>query len=66
MDRLEIVAYRPNEELLFRSYREKWPLGLEMAKMFKEAASQFTFRRPLSCPKKGEKVIYAFMKRNKY
>jgi hypothetical protein len=58
MDRFEIVVPGSNGEAVFSVFRQKWHLNFKTAKMAmsrtKEAGSQYTLFKPLSCPKNGE------------
>jgi hypothetical protein len=58
MDRFEIVDPGSNGEAVFSVFGQKWHLNFKTAKMAmsrtKEAGSQYTLFKPLSCPKNGE------------
>ena len=58
MDRLEIVAPGASGEAVFLEFGRKWLLNSKIAKMamprIKQAGSQYTLFKPLSCPKNGE------------
>jgi hypothetical protein len=58
MDRFEIVDCRANGEAVFWEYRPKWLLYSKTAKMAKsrtkQAGSECTLSKPLSCPNNGE------------
>ena len=62
MDRFEIVDCRSNGEAVFLVFRQKWLLDFKMVKMAmsrtKQAGSQCTLSKPLSCPNNGETLIY--------
>jgi hypothetical protein len=61
MDRFEIVDPGSNGEAVFLEFRPKWLLNSKIAKMAmprtKQAGSQYTLFKPLSCPKNGETLI---------
>ena len=58
MDRFEIIDPGSNGEAVFLEFRPKWLLNLKIAKIAmsrtKQAGSQYTLFKPLSCPKNGE------------
>jgi len=54
-DRDEIVAPEASGEAIFSGFTLKWPSAFKMDKMV-TLGSRSTFRKPLNCPKNGEKV----------
>jgi hypothetical protein len=53
MDRLEIVVCTSNEDFYFGAIAKNGLWASKWLKWERTAGSQFTFKRPLSCPKKG-------------
>jgi hypothetical protein len=56
MDWFEIVAPEASGEAIFSGFKLKWFSAFKVDKMVTRGRLSIHFRKPLNCPKNGERV----------